>query len=220
VLHVLGYSPCARNRSFRGLSLNVLCACALGALVGCSSHDGAAGPADAGVIGSELEGIYQIQTYTHNEQSCTEEGQSVLEQRTERFLFVVSSFVLGRPYVMAASCVSVDDCRGKLARARAMEASLTEFSLGFTTAIDDHTVGGRGVDTGSSGAGAFCTDSKINDHALARAADKSIRIEDKITIVGDHPKDSDGSCSSDGTLAAAVGKSCSQLDALTAQFIE
>jgi hypothetical protein len=218
VLHVLGYSPCAGNRSFRGLSLNVLCACALGALFGCSSRDGAAGP--AATIGSELEGVYQIQTYTHNEQSCTEEGQSVLEQRTERFLFVVSSFLLGQPYLMAASCASVDDCKGKLARARAMEASLTEFSFSFTTAIDDHTFGGRAADTGSSGGGAFCTDSKVNDHTLSRAADKSIRIEDKITLVGDHPKDSDGSCSSDGTLAAAVGKSCSQLDALTAQFIE
>jgi hypothetical protein len=218
VLHVLGYSPRAGKVSFRGLSLNVLCACALGALFGCSSHDGAASPAPA--IGGEFEGIYQIQTYTHNEQSCTEEGQSVLEQRTERFLFVVSSFLLGQPYVMAASCASVDDCKGKLAKARAMEASLAEFSFSFTTAIDDHTVGGRVADTGSSGGGALCTDSTINDRTLTRAADKSIRIEDKMTLAGDHPKDSDGFCSSDGTLAAAVGKSCSQLDALTAQLIE
>lgn len=198
--------------------MNVLGACALGALFGCSSGEGSGAPR-AAAFGSEFEGIYQVQTYTHNEQACAEGGQSLLEQRTERFLFIISSSFFGWPFVLVQSCASADACNGNLAKARAMEASLSEFSFSFTTAIDNHTLGGRGVDT-TSGRGALCTASTIHDSTLARAAERSIRIEDKITIVGDHPTDSDGSCSSDGTLAAGVGKSCSQLDVLTARFIE
>jgi hypothetical protein len=94
------------------------------------------------------------------------------------------------------------------------------YTFTFTEAKGANELFGEYVSTGfSSSDSADCTKGELAYRSLQALREGAIRIEDRSRFV-DHPKDSRGYCTTEGTKAAAKGESCSQLQVITARRVE
>ena len=94
-----------------------------------------------------------------------------------------------------------------------IEFSFTLSSIGASGSLRGQTAG-----TGF-GDGSVCTGGELTTTTLDLTA-STLRIEPEITIADDYPETSDGFCTTDAAIKAAQGKACSQLEVLTADFVE
>jgi hypothetical protein len=60
---------------------------------------------------TELAGIYQITSWTHNPDGCAEEGPPVEGSPISTHFYVRSDVFLGVPFVGVSTCRSLDECR-------------------------------------------------------------------------------------------------------------
>jgi hypothetical protein len=163
-------------------------------------------------LAASMEGIYSVQTYTRNEAACAPGGDSQLG--TDVFAVVARESVFGTKYLSVRSCGSIAECRAVLAG----QGAGHDFTFAVYTPDDDGSLSGEGRSTGF-GDGTTCREGEVTATTLTLAGG-ALRVEQQITIADDYPVDSEGFCSTDAAAAAAAGNSCSQLEVMTATFVE
>ncbi|HEU0031947.1 MAG TPA: hypothetical protein VFQ53_15045 [Kofleriaceae bacterium] len=180
-------------------------------VIGC----GDSGSDDFARRASEVEGIYQVQAYTRNETACAPGGTSQLGSET--FAFAVRQSFLGQTLLSVMSCASVADCHDKAARVQGGQGVALDFSFGVSEVSGDALVG-QGASTGF-GIDGVCTGGELTATTLTLDGD-ALAIEQQITVADDYPVDADGFCTTDAARAAADGNTCTQLELLSATFVE
>lgn len=180
-------------------------------LMACTSH----GASEFDQVASELEGIYQVQSYTRNEQACSPGGEDRLGD--DRFAAAFTGEVFGIQFLEVVSCASPADCRDKVAAARSNQAYQLEFSFTVSELGANGELLGGGASTGFADNG-VCRDAEITATTLV-LADSALRLEQAITVAPDFPT-ADGVCSTRAAQDAAADRTCSELEVLTATFFE
>jgi hypothetical protein len=165
-----------------------------------------------------VEGIYQVNSHTMNEQACSPDGATPVAD-TEHFVVATVQDVFGTPVLQLASCASVAACRDLAAR---MATDFVSFEYGFTLSRADGELAllGDGATTGFRD-GNVCRLGDISTTKLIRSADvpTTLHIEKSITIADDYAA-KDDVCDTNAAREAARGNACSQLETLTATFVE
>jgi len=160
---------------------------------------------------TELEGVYTITTWTDNTASCAAEGASVLDQMTDKALFVKVENFLGQKFVNAVRCTDVADCQAKAA-----EDTIFLDGYAFENGSDEDgwtgaTVFAGGIDT---------CEGSVTDHVMTAPADGALHFESKTRNSLPFDKDSEGFCNTDDARTAAEGQPCVELEVITATFAE
>ena len=182
-------------------------------IVGC-------GGASVEEVASQLEGVYLVEAWNRNEEGCDTEGGSILDQLEETNLVLAPGEAMGQPYLETVSCSDPADCEAKAEAIPKNGSFVAWYTFTFTEAKTANELYGEYASTGfSSSDSDVCTQGELADRSLQALSDGTIRIEER-TRVADHPKDSRGYCTTEGTKAAAEGKACSQLQVITASRIE
>jgi hypothetical protein len=162
---------------------------------------------------TELEGIYKIGSYTHNAAACSAGGESRLG--VESYAVVVKSEVFGQAYLLLMSCESPANCRERAAKLPTGEGFAADFSFSASE-LDGDVLLGVGGESGSLEGGKCIGGAKL-DTRFARDGAR-LTIEQRITPAQAYAPE-DGLCWTDDAAAAASG-SCTELEQLTADFVE
>jgi hypothetical protein len=186
-------------------------------LVSLVACDGTSSSGNFDDLASEMEGIYRVTSYTRNEAACVPGGESILGN--DGFLFVTTQAFLGTKLVSAMSCSSVADCRDKRSRVAAGDGVAIDFSFAASEVGTNDTLVGQGASTGFELEDGICTGGELTTSTF-RLADGGLEIDHAVTLAEDHPVDSDGFCTTTATQRAAQGLACSQMEALSADFVE
>lgn len=192
----------------------LLLALPLAALAACSDDE----PISFGDIASSMEGIYRVDTHTENLDACAPGGDSLMSDGVEGYLVVQSRPIFGFPYLPMISCASPADCRDKLAAWDRNEGWVSDFSFAVEAANGEGDLIGGGASTGY-GMDGICTEG-TTFATLATLSGDSLAITLERTVADDYPADADGFCTTDLAKDAAAGNSCSQMETLTATFVE
>jgi len=168
----------------------------LAALVGC------------GGLSSELEGIYDIGTWTQNPDACDAEGASILEQQPETSFYVRVETFFGQKFLNAALCSDLADCQ-----AQAGDNTINLNGWAFDGGDDAN--GWTGATVFAGGSGDQCT-GQVTDHVMTSSGPDTVRIESRTRETLPFPVDSDGFCSTDKAREAADGQPCTTLEVVTA----
>ncbi|MGE0397549.1 MAG: hypothetical protein AB7T06_12580 [Kofleriaceae bacterium] len=162
---------------------------------------------------SEVEGIYRVDSHLMNEAACAPGGSAM--QDSHRFAFAKRGNVFGTEYLQVYSCASLDDCRQKAAQSQF--SGVIDF--GFTlSAVDGDLLTGTMSTSGYSDGGSTCSMPEMQRLTLALDGD-ALRIEGAIHI-GEDYQTSDGICWTDKGLEASEDAPCTQMETLTATFVE
>ena len=169
--------------------------------------------AAAGCGGSftELEGVYNIDTWTRNDASCDAEGGSILEDQTDHSIFVQQQEFLGQEFLAGVLCTDVADCQDKAA-----EDTLFLGAFNFDKGSDSD--GWTGGIVFAGGGGADCSGG-VTDIVMTSSGD-SIRIESRTRQSVPFPPGPDGFCDSEDAKDAAEGQPCTELEVVTATFAD
>lgn len=165
---------------------------------------------------ASMEGIYQVQSYTRNDNACSPGGESIVG--ADGFAAAYTQTFLGITLLSVLSCESPADCRDKLAAEKAGEGFQIDFLFSVQFLGDSGELTGSGASTGF-GDGEVCTEAELTATLLTLTGSE-LRLEQAITIADDFPVDDDGFCTTRDASAAAEGKTCSQMEVLTATFFE
>ncbi|MDQ3364760.1 MAG: hypothetical protein M3680_04955 [Myxococcota bacterium] len=163
-------------------------------------------------LAASMEGIYSVETYTRNAAACLPGGESQLA--TDTFALVVAESAFGTRYLSVKACSSVAECRSLLGSA----ASGGDFYFAVHEPAGDATLTGEGRSTGF-GDGTTCRGAELQSTTLTLTG-STLHLEQEITVADAYPVDAEGFCTTDGAARAAAGKTCSQLEALDATFVE
>lgn len=166
-------------------------------LVGCGSS-------------SDLEGVFELASWTTNAESCASDGEPALEQQEYSHFFVREDDFFGLRLMNAVMCDSLTSCR--------MEAADEDtFFIGnflFDQVTEDGWTGARGYL-----ASADCSGVVFEAH-MSGVDGESIRIEEHSKTVTDVARDSDGDCDFDAARAQAAPQPCEALTVVTGVFVE
>jgi len=168
-------------------------------------------------LANEAEGIYQVQSHTENLASCEPGGESLLDPGSDQYLVARKQEIFGTPIMYIWSCASPADCRNKLTRIDAGEFVAIDFSFTLSS-VDGGSLAGLTANTGFYMNGT-CTEGGTADISLSVDADGLTLVEAR-TIADDYSADSDGFCTTDLAQDAAAGNECSEMETLTAVFVE
>jgi len=176
-------------------------------LVACT----AAACGDDGGSATELEGIYQLASWTHNPDSCDGEGPDAPEATFYSHFFVKLESFLGEEFITTVFCSDLDECRA--------------------TAAEDDTIhiGNYAFDGGSDGEGwtgrslilqidETCSGS-VFEATLTGDPGASVRIDQETKTVSDVPLASDG-CDEEAAYDQAAPLPCEELTVVMGTFAE
>jgi hypothetical protein len=162
-----------------------------------------------------MEGIYRVTSHTNNLEACEPGGDVVTG--VDGYIVVAYRPILERPFLDVTSCANPADCLAKRASLDQGEGISIDFSFGFERVEDDGTIVGGGASTGFNMNG-ICTQGTLWDTS-ATLDGEILTIRKQLTLADDYPAE-DESCSTDLTRNAAAGNDCSQMEILTATFVE
>lgn len=167
------------------------------------------------------EGIYQFTEVAINTSGCDAPGPSVLGTESEPFFYLAerSGFGIAPPSLALTTCADVANCREKLMRQNDVIGPPSNRLLSFSCQEGPNRVSAQMAWTGF-GRDGICTDGHVDESSLEKNADGSVHIEVRITRADDHPEDSEGFCTTDGSQRAASGNPCSEYQVLEGVFLE
>ena len=162
-----------------------------------------------------LQGIYRIDQYLVNTESCDAEGSDVLESlQGSTFMFGVIRSIFFE-YLDFASCRSVAECR---------QRALGDPELivnGFSAVLfrgDGTSFNGELVTSGFT-SGDSCVNPQITTQVATKTS-QGVRIEARTQIGEAYPPDADGFCTTDLGRAAAIDAPCSIYAVVVATKLE
>jgi|SRR5688572_30746502 hypothetical protein len=163
-----------------------------------------------GGISTDLEGIYEIDTWTSNSAGCETEGTSVLASQSQQRFYLRSESYFGADFLNVALCTTDTACATEAATGG------IEFD-GWAFEDGSDGAGWRGTFTAATVTGGECQ-GPVSDDVLRSPADGMLRIESRFRESRTFAPDGDGFCNSDDAIAAAAGEPCVRFDVVTATF--
>ncbi|HLL24645.1 MAG TPA: hypothetical protein VK427_21080 [Kofleriaceae bacterium] len=166
-----------------------------------------------GDFGTSHEGVFTLKSWTRNTTSCDAEGGSVAPPG-QAFFYVKNESFLGSDFINVKGC---DDVAGCVAEANEKDTiNIGQFAL------DKGSDGGGWTSHGASGfsfAGSPCEGS-VFDLKLAITATE-FRLEERRTEAVPFPAETgEDKCPDDKVEKAAAGRPCSELEVVTATFVQ
>ncbi|MFN0251490.1 MAG: hypothetical protein ACKV2T_31735 [Kofleriaceae bacterium] len=162
---------------------------------------------------SEIEGIYRLDTHLMNDAACAPGGTPMGGEHG--FAFAKRGSVFGTEFLQVWSCESLEDCRAKAAQ----DQLSAPIDFGFTlTGVDGDALTGFEATTGWTDGSNTCSMPELSDLVLELDGD-ALRIEKAIRVGADYTT-SNGICTTDKGRASAEKATCSQMETLTATFVE
>lgn len=163
-----------------------------------------------GGISTDLEGIYEIETWTSNTAGCETEGMSVLASQSQQRFYLRSESYFGADFLNVALCTTDTACATEAA------AGGIEFD-GWAFEDGSDGAGWRGTFTDAGVVDGECQ-GPVSDDVLRSPAAGTLRIESKFRESRTFAPDGEGFCDSDDAIAAASGEPCVRFDVVTATF--
>jgi hypothetical protein len=162
---------------------------------------------------TELEGIYQLASWTHNPDSCDGEGPDAAEASFYTHFFVKFESFFGEDFVTTVFCDNIDDCRATAAE----EDTIHIGNFAFDEGNDDEGWTGKSlfltVEDTCMGPVYFAT--------LTGDPGASVRIDEETRTVSDIPLDDSGDgCDEEAAYAQAEPLACEELTVVMGSFVE
>jgi hypothetical protein len=158
---------------------------------------------------TELEGLYEVASWTINPDGCDVEGGPSPDGELYTHFFVRFDSFFGEEFVTAVLCTDVDECRADAAATGTFFLGAWAFDEGSD---DDGWTGGRGLlDDTCSGV--------VEELALTGAPAAEVRIEMTAATISDGPRDGDG-CELAGARALAAEQPCESLEVVVGTYLE
>jgi hypothetical protein len=181
--------------------MRILLAIAIVALSACGGDDSP----------TELEGIYQLSTWTANPDGCDQEGPPALEASSYSHFFVRHDQFFGEEFLVAVMCEDLEECRTDAADTDTLYIGQFLFEdgndadgwLGFRSFLFSETCDGT-----------------VDEQILTGDAGSAVRIEQETKSVTAVPLDDEGECDSEAARAQAADLECEQLAVVTGTYLE
>lgn len=160
---------------------------------------------------SELDGMYELDSWTDNPDSCDAEGPAALEEGNTSHFFVRNDEFFGQEFLAAVTCSDLQECRDMAAETD------TLFLGGF---LFDEGSDSSGW-TGKSGflGGENC-DGEVQVATLTGEPGTAVTIERRSYVVTDVALDSEGECDFDDAYAQAESQPCATLEVVRGTYLE
>jgi hypothetical protein len=163
---------------------------------------------------SALQGIYVIDTWTENPDSCASEGASILEDQSETHFLVKDVEFFGLDLLILSTCIDLATCQE-----RAANDDEIFLGFGFDSGSDSNGWRGSGAIVGGPVDGGDCS-GEVSEFLLTDVGEDRVRMETEYIPVDGVPRDSEGFCSTDAAQEAAEGQPCERLEVLTGTRVE
>ncbi|HEU5059751.1 MAG TPA: hypothetical protein VFU21_24635 [Kofleriaceae bacterium] len=187
-----------RRRFAWGLFVTLIAAAA------CGGDDGGS---------TDLEGIFELASWTHNPDDCGGEGPAAAEEGFYSHFFVRHDSFFGEEWVAAVTCEDLETCRTEAADED------TIYLGGFAFDSGDDDAGWTGASLVLSIGDTSCTGS-VFEATLTGTAGESVRIEEETKTVTDVPLGAEGDCDSEAAYQQAAGLPCEQLTVVVGTYLE
>lgn len=189
----------------RAIRLSPAALLLLSALGACGGDD------DGG--STDLEGIYELGSWTHNPDGCDEPGPAAAEAGFYTHFFVKHESFFGEDFITTVFCDDVDECRASAAEEDTLHIGNFAFdsgsdAMGWTGSSFVLSVG----ETSCSGS-VFEATMTGNPHA-------SVEIDEETKTVTDVPVDDMGECVDQEAYDQAADLPCEQLTVVGGIFLE
>ena len=162
---------------------------------------------------TELEGIYQLESWTHNPDSCDGEGPASFEASAYTHFFVRFDSFFGEEFLTAVTCESLDECRTDAAD------DDTLFLGGFAFAAGNDETGWTGDSSVLSIGDTSCTGS-VFQATLTGVPGESVRIDEETKTVTDVPLGEEDDCDNQAAYQQADGLPCEELTVVSGTYLE
>jgi hypothetical protein len=162
---------------------------------------------------TELEGMYELASWTHNQDGCGEEGPASAEQSLHTHFFVRHDTYLGEEILDAVMCDDLDACRTMAAD----QDTVVDSDFLFASGNDND--GWTGASSRLSTGEASCAGS-VFDLRLTGDRGASVRIDEESRSVSDVPLDDTGECQVGAEFEQASGLPCEQLTVVVGTYVE
>lgn len=176
----------------------------LSALGACGGDDGGS---------TELEGIYELASWTHNPDGCDSEGPPSFEESTYTHFFVRHDSFFGEEFVSAIPCEDLDTCRTKASD----QDTLYLGNFTFDSGSDDE--GWTGSSFFLSVGDASCSGSVFEAHMTGDPG-AAVQIDQETKLVSDVPLDDMGDCQDQAAYDQAASMPCAELTVVMGTFVE
>ena len=163
---------------------------------------------------SKLVGVYVLDTWTENPDSCASEGASILADQGQTHLVVKQFDFFGLDILSASSCESLAECEEQLS-----SDALDLGGFNFEKGSDSKGWTGATVIAGGDPNGGDCS-GQVRDFLMTATEAEAVEIQTEVRSVSGFPRDSDGFCDTDSAQEAAEDVPCEALEVLTASPVE
>ena len=160
------------------------------------------------------EGVYQVETWTDNQNDCAAEGPSVLTQHNETIFYLELGSLLGTDFLGGTFCADVAACQA-LAAEDTYHATLL---LNFNEGNDADGWMCHCFMSGANVVNGVCNDANLWETSLDLNPDHSLRIERRVLSLSGFPADN-GRCTIDGAIQVASSGTCTSREVLNASFL-
>ena len=162
---------------------------------------------------TELEGIYTLESWTHNPDSCDGEGPAASEESSYTHFFVRFDSFFGEEFVAAVTCANLEECRADAAD------DDTLFLGGFFFDQGDDDGGWTGSSSVLSIGETSCMGS-VFQATLTGEAGASVRIDEETKTVSDVPLGAEDDCDNEAAYDQASDLPCEQLTVVSGTWLE
>jgi hypothetical protein len=191
---------------------------------GATGQEASGGPAACALVSvadaAPFEGIYQLTSYTENNQTCDAEGPSLLATEKEKLAVVKAVTAFGINVVWLQSCADVANCTDKAAKLGNTFGAASNILFQFSCVQSSNELSATMANTGFTGSQGVCTKPSISNDTLTRDPAAAIRVESREQIGDDYPVDPDGFCTTALGRVHSADKPCTHYRVLTGTFLQ
>jgi hypothetical protein len=167
-------------------------------------------------LSCSMNGIFAIDDFTRNTESCETEGVSVLEDWNAHFF--VAQLTSGE--LSLASCESVSECRALGLKMQNLELYAAEWIWGATATGSNADIQSASFTLAYPDDAGSCSACKFSVTAAVLVSDGKLRLENRSVLVPPFPADPADGCTRALAEAAAANSKCSTLQVVTGHFLE
>jgi hypothetical protein len=161
--------------------------------------------------GSALEGIFELESWTHNAAGCDEEGTPAFEESMYTHFFVRLDNFFGETLLNAVMCDDLDTCRTDAADTDTLFLGPFLFENGND---DDGWTGRSAILFGET------CDGSVRTTVLTGEPGASIVIEQESRSVFQVGMTGEGECDDEAAYEQAEGEECEELTVVRGSFLE
>lgn len=162
---------------------------------------------------TDLEGIFELASWTHNPDGCDGEGPATAEESFYTHFFVRHDSFFGEEFVAAVTCEDIDTCRSMASD----EDTLYLGGFAFDQGNDDD---GWTGDSSVLSIGETSCMGSVFQATLTGAPGESVRIDEETKTVTDVPLGDEEDCDNEAAYDQADDLPCDELTVVMGTYVE